>query len=89
MTEEECDSWAIGSFQAFAELKLFIYGYIYEEGQGLFLLAPKEEIARIKIFQNENVIDFDFENYIANADGRFWMANYLTDKGPTLQKMIK
>lgn len=89
MTEKECDDWAIGSFSAFADTKVFIYGYIYEEGQGLYLLAPREEIKRIRVLQNEIVIDFDFEEYIEHASGTFWVANYLTTEGPTLQKMIK
>ena len=51
MTEKECDDWAIGSFSAFEDMQIFIYGYIYKEGEGLYLIAPREEIARLKVLE--------------------------------------
>ena len=89
MTEKECDDWAIGSFSAFADMQVVIYGYIYKEGEGLYLIAPKEEIARVKVLKNEIVEDFDFEEYIQHTDDRFWTIDYFNVKGPTLQKMSK
>lgn len=89
MTEQERDDWAIGTFSAFIDLEVFIYGYIYKEGEGLYLIAPREEIARVRALQNEIVEDFDFEAYIETTDDSFWTIDYFNEKGPTLQKMSK
>lgn len=90
MDEEECDAWAIRFCELFHKQEIIFYGCIYSEGKGLYIVGPKEELKRNFIFKRDNKIeDFDFEEYIKNTNDTFWFMDYLTDKGPTLQKMIK
>lgn len=86
LTDKEIEDFVIGSFQAFCKLRVFLYGYIYEEGEGVYLIGPPEELRKVCGGQPFDT-QFDFEEYM-DSTNKFWLANY-TGKSPVIQRMTR
>lgn len=86
ISRKQVEDFIIGLFQGTLELEShpIIFGFIYEEGKGIYTIGPAEELNKVK--HPDVVIEpFDFENYIKTTNHRvFWTIDYLNENGPTL-----
>ena len=88
LTQKQIEDFVIGSFSAFIQLNVFVYGYIYEKNEGIYVVAPVEELQKVRSPNARLDNNFDFENYInTTKDDIFWVSDYLNDKGPTILRM--
>lgn len=86
LTDKEIEDFVVGSFSAFVKLRVFIYGYIYEEGEGVSIIGPVEQLYKLCGGQTFDT-QFDFEKYM-DSTNKFWLADY-TGKSPVIQCMTR
>lgn len=90
LTQKQIEDFVIGSFSALVELKVIVYGYIYEKDKGIYVVGPIEELERVCSPTAYFDRDFDFEKYInTTKDDIFWATDYLNEKGPTVLRMYR
>lgn len=88
LTQKQIEDFVIGSFSALVELKILIYGYIYVQNEGIYIIGPVEELQKVRSPSAYLDTNFDFEKYInTTTDDIFWASDYLNVKGPTIMRM--
>lgn len=88
LTQKQIEDFVIGSFSALVDLKIFVYGYIYVQNEGIYVVGPVEELRKVSSPSAYLDTDFDFENYInTTTDDIFWASDYLNAEGPTIMRM--
>lgn len=69
--------------------EIVFYGFYYEEGEGIYLVGPREELKKV---ENKNGIeDFDFTNYIKTTNHQvYWIMDWWSDPdNPQLKQYSK
>ena len=90
LSDKELKDFIIGIAQGTYELGIFLYGFIYKAGIGIYTIGPREELEKLR----NPIEDFDFEKYIReyNDDDkttRLFLYTFRDDGERVLSEMVK
>lgn len=90
LNDKEIKDFIIGIAEAANELKIVLYGFIYQAGKGFYTVGPLEELHK---FKNKNIEAFDFAQYLKeNSDNpniRIFLYDLSNENKLVLNEMVK